>query len=71
MSAAERSPDAADSPEKKEQVIRLNVEAPGYLGKITREKGILLIYISTGICLYSQAHSRLCFRWKKPAILSQ
>jgi S-adenosylmethionine synthetase len=48
-SAAERRPEAAENPEKKEEVIKLNVKVPEFLGEITKEKGILLIYISTGI----------------------
>lgn len=47
-SAAERSPDVAGDPAKKQYVEQLNVQVPGFLGKITREKRILLVYISTG-----------------------
>jgi hypothetical protein len=47
-SAAERRPDVADDPEKREHVLRLNVLVPEFLGTLTRKKGILLIYISSG-----------------------
>ena len=48
VSAAERSPSDAEKPEKRDQVFRLNVQVPEFLGKITRERKILLIYVSTG-----------------------
>ena len=61
-SAAERSHDVAGDPTKKAQVERLNVQVPEFLGKITRDKGILLIYISTGTSSsMSKADERLCF----------
>jgi len=47
-SAAEKSHDTTSDPSKKDQVERLNVQVPEFFGKITRERGILLIYISTG-----------------------
>ena len=47
-SAAERRPDVADDPDKREHVLRLNVLVPEFLGTLTRKKGILLIYISSG-----------------------
>ena len=48
-SAAERNYSATEIIEKRERVLRLNVQLPEFLGKITRERKILLIYISTGI----------------------
>jgi dTDP-4-dehydrorhamnose reductase len=47
-SAAERRPDVADNPEKREYMLKLNVKVPEFLGTLTRKKGILLIYISSG-----------------------
>ncbi|KAI8374879.1 hypothetical protein BD560DRAFT_393487 [Blakeslea trispora] len=43
--AAERRPDVAD--QDREGVLRLNVETPKRLGKLCRERDIMLIYIST------------------------
>jgi hypothetical protein len=60
-SAAERRPDVAENPEKKEEVLRLNVKVPELLGKITREKGILLVYISSGNITTFEIDLRLCF----------
>ena len=48
FSAAEKSQEALQDPSKREQANRLNVEVPRFLGNITKERGILLIYISTG-----------------------
>lgn len=48
-SAAERRPDVADDPKKRDYMLRLNVQVPEYLAHITKRKGILLIYISSGI----------------------
>jgi dTDP-4-dehydrorhamnose reductase len=49
ISAAERNYSASENPDKREEVLRLNVQTPEFLGKLTREKGILLVYISTGL----------------------
>lgn len=57
-SAAERSHFVAGDPEKTAQVERLNVHTPEFLGKITRERGILLIYISTGTCSFMSGLTR-------------
>jgi len=48
FSAAEKSQEALQDPSKREQANRLNVQVPRFLGNITKERGILLIYISTG-----------------------
>lgn len=48
VSAAERNYSATENPEQRDQVLRLNVQLPEFLGKITRHKKILLVYISTG-----------------------
>ena len=47
-SAAERSIDVSQDPKKRDAVLQVNVQLPEFLSKITREKGILLIQISTG-----------------------
>lgn len=48
-SAAERRPDVADDPKKRDYMLRLNVQVPEFLGTLTKREGILLIYISSGI----------------------
>lgn len=71
-SAAERNHFDAGDPEKTAQVERLNVHTPEFLGKVTRERGILLIYISTGTCfVHVGSNSRLRIRWEESAILSR
>jgi dTDP-4-dehydrorhamnose reductase len=58
-SAAEKRHDVAENPARREELIRLNVKVPELLGRITKEKGILLIYISTGNIFKSRL-IRLC-----------
>ena len=58
-SAAEKRLDVAENPAKREELIRLNVKVPELLGRITKEKGILLIYICTGNIFKSRL-IRLC-----------
>lgn len=48
VSAAERSIDVSQDPSKRDDVLRVNVQLPEFLSKISSEKGILLIQISTG-----------------------
>lgn len=47
-SAAEKKFDLTENPQWKDELEKLNVKVPEFLGTITRERGILLIYISTG-----------------------
>ena len=46
-SAAERRPDVAEGNRK--GTMTLNIKVPEFLGKVTSQKNILLVYISTGI----------------------
>ena len=69
-SAAEKSPNAASDPSKKQYVERLNVQVPEFLGKITRKRGILLVYISTGTNPKVRVDNRLYLRRQKSAVLS-
>jgi dTDP-4-dehydrorhamnose reductase len=48
QSAVEKRFEVFADPTKADQVYRLNVQVPEFLGNITRAKGIFLIYISTG-----------------------
>ena len=64
-SAAERRPDVADDPKKRDYMLRLNVQVPEFLGTLTKQKRILLIYISSGMIplllhLATNADNRLC-----------
>ena len=59
-SAAERRPDVADDPKKRDYMLRLNVQVPEFLGTLTKKKGILLIYISSGIDPYAATSGDQC-----------
>ena len=66
VSAAERRPDVAENPAKREEILRLNVQVPEFLGNITKEKGILLVYISTGISRIARLISDYVFDGRNP-----